>query len=205
MGSWTNFAAAQAAVTNRFVTSVNMKATPAYTLANAGAMPSAGARHVTCTRTVVGDIDTPGGTTITVTGKNLSGQTITEVLTVGGHTVLVTGTKWFASVTAVTPVGGGWVVDVGTTTPDTIVVGCGAACIVAEGSGVLEGITVNTSAAGTIVISDVNGTIATLPANQTVGNYEYDVTYSGYLSVILGAASDVTVIHGPSLPQSYSK
>lgn len=202
MGSWTHFAAAQAAVTNRFVTSANMKAATAYTLANAGAMPSAGARHVTCTRTVAGDADTPG--TILVTGKSLNGQTITETLTVGAHGVLVTGTKWFASVSAVSGVGGGWVIDVGTSTNDTIVVGCGADCIVAEGSGVLEGITVNTSSAGTVTVSDANGTIAILPTNQTVGNYDYDVTYSGYLSVILTGASDVTVIHGPSLPQSYS-
>jgi hypothetical protein len=203
MGSWTNFSAAQAAVTNRFVTTTNMKASTAYTLANSGLMPSAGARRITMTRTVAGDADTPG--TITITGKSLSGQTITETIAVGAHGVLVTGTKWFASVSAVSGVGGGWVLDIGTSTNDTIVVGCGAACIVAEGSGVLEALTVNTSAAGTIVISDVNGTIATLPSNQAVGNYEYGVTYSGYLSVILGAASDVTVIHGPSLPVSYSK
>jgi len=202
MGSWTHFAAAQAAVTNRFVTSTNMKAATPYTLANAGAMPSAGARHVTCTRTVAGDADTPG--TITITGKALNGQAISETLNVGAHGVVVAGTKWFASVNAVSGVGGGWVIDVGTSTNDTIVVGCGAECITAEGSGTLEAITVNTSSAGTITVADANGTIAVLPTNQAVGNYEYHVTYSGYLSVILTGASDVTVIHGPSLPQTYS-
>jgi hypothetical protein len=202
MGQWTHFAAAQAVSANRFVTSTNMKAATPYTLANAGAMPSAGARHVTCTRTVAGDADTPG--TITVTGKALNGQAISETLAVGAHSVVVTGTKWFASVDAPTGVGGGWVIDVGTSTNDTIVVGCGAECIVAEGSGELTGIVINATVASVITVSDANGTIAILPASAAVGLYEYGVTYSGYLSVILAGSSDVTVIHGPSLPQSYS-
>jgi len=196
----TNFSAATAAVTNRFVTSANMKVATAYTLANAGAMPTAGARLVTCTRTVAGNADTPG--TILVTGTDLLGNTITDTLTVGAHTVLVTGTKYFASVASVQ--GSGWVIDAGTSTNDTIVVGCAAAAIVAQGTGTLVSVIVNTTAAGTIILADSSGTIATLKASIGEGVYPFLVNFSGYLSVTLGAASDVTLVHTGSMPSSYA-
>jgi hypothetical protein len=199
MGTWTNFSAAQAAVADRFVTVTDMKRGTYGAPANAGAMPSSGARHVTITLTRNGAVDNPLGT-VTITGTNLSGAVITEVITPLDNAT-ATGTKWFKTVTSVIA-GATWVT---ADAADSITVGCGAACIVAEGSGELTAIVVNTTAAGTITVSDANGTIAVLPANVAVGNYQYNVTYSNYLSVILAAASNVTVIHSPSLPQSYLK
>jgi hypothetical protein len=196
----THLAIATAAVTNQFVTSVDMKIGSPYTLANAGAMPTDGARHVTCTRTVVATADTPG--TLTIVGKDLTGNTITESLTVGAHSVLVTGTKWFASVTSVTGVG--WVIDQVEGTKDTIVVGCTAAAIAVEGSGTLHSISVNTTANGAVTIADAGGTIAILKASIAEGNYIYDVAFSGYLSITAAAASDLTIIHTGSLPSIYA-
>lgn len=197
---YTHLDAALVGDADRFVTSVDMKV-GAYTLA-AATMPTAGtARLVNCCRTVVGNADTPG--TLVVVGKNLAGQTITETLTVGAHGVTVTGTKWFASITSIT--GAGWVIDPGTTTKDTIVVGVdGNYLIVAEGSGTLAGLTVNTTAAGSITLADSKGTIGVLPANVAVGQYLYGCTYSGYLRVELVAASDVTVVHTPSTALDYA-
>lgn len=104
-----------------YVTSVAM-GNKTYTLAKSA--PDAGARNVTCTRTVVDTADTPGK--ITVTGKDLAGEVITEELTPGANGVLVVGTKAFASVTSV--VGSGWTQG-GTgdaeDEADTIVVGFG--------------------------------------------------------------------------------
>lgn len=197
--TYTHLAAATAAVTDRFVTSVDMKV-GAYTLANAGAMPTAGARHVTVIRTAVDTADTGG--TIVVVGKNLSGETITETLTVGAHGATVAGTKWFASIASVT--GAGWVIDAAEGSKDTIVVGCGAEQILVEGGGHLEAVVVNTTAAGAITVADSRGTIAILKASIAEGIYELDVDFAGYLSVSLAAASDVTVLHTPSLPTSYA-
>ncbi len=59
--------------------------------------------------------------------------------------------------------------------------------------GVLHSIVVNTTAAGTITVSDKNGTIAILKSNIAEGIYLYDVAFSGYLKIITAAASDITV------------
>ena len=192
--SWTGISAAPAASANGYVESVAMKV-GAYTLA--ATTPTFGARHVTCTRTVVGGADTPG--TLLVTSKDLSGQTITETLTPGAHGVLVTGTKFFASVASIT--GAGWVTATG---DDTIVVGWDALNAIATGSGTLHSIVVNTTAAGTITVTDASGTIAVLKASIAEGNYLYDVGWQGYLRVETAAASNITVIHSGSLPQTYA-
>jgi hypothetical protein len=96
------------------VESTNMKV-GAYTIAHQPDVP----RCITCTRTVVGDADTPG--TLVIVGTNWDGQIITETLTVGAHGVLVVGAKAFKTVTSVT--GAGWVI---ATNNDTITVGVGA-------------------------------------------------------------------------------
>jgi hypothetical protein len=199
--NWTNIAAAPVGHADGYVVSANMK-TAAYTLAVA--VPTFGARHVTCTRTVVGDIDKPAGIDLVLVGKDLAGSVITETLAVGAHSVLVTGTKFFASLTSARTVG--WVVDVGTSTPDTIVVGWDAQCAVATGSGTLRGIVINTTAAGIISVFDANGSIAVIPASVADGTfYEYDVNFSGYLRVEPAAASDITILHSGSQPSTYSK
>jgi len=193
--SWTNIAAAPAADADGYLLSTNMKV-GAYTL-NA-TVPTFGARHVTCTRTVVEAADTPG--TIVIVGKDLSGQTITETLTPGADGVLVTGTKFFASLTSATGVG--WVIAGGN---DTIVIGWDAQNAVVTGGGVFHGIVVNTTAAGAIVVTDSGGTIATLKASIAEGFYgPFDVAFSGYLRVEPAAASNITVLHSGSMPQSYA-
>jgi hypothetical protein len=180
----THFAAATTAVANRFVTSVAMKV-GAYTVANAS-MPTAGARKITVTHaTVATGTDTLG--TITVTGTNLAGATISEVITpLADQTV--TGTKYFLTVTGV--VGAGWVIAGGN---DTITVGCAAAAVVAEGTGILHGVTISTTAAGAITIADATGTLVVLPSNAAVGQYIYDLQFTTFLSFTLAAASDITV------------
>jgi len=200
--NWTNITAAPVGDADGFLTAVDMKIGTAYTLD--ATAPTFGARHVTCTRTrdgAGGTDDTPG--TLVLIGKDLAGSTITETLTVGANTVLVTGTKFFASLTSATSVG--WVVDVGAG-KDHLEVGWDAECAVATGSGVLHGIVINTTAAGIISIFDANGAIAVLPASVADGTfYAYDVNYSGYLRVEPAAASDITILHTGSLPSSYSK
>jgi len=192
---YTTIAAAPVADADGYVTSVNMKV-GAYTLA--ATAPTFGTRHVTCTRTVAGAADTAG--TIAVVGKDLSGQTITESLTPGANGVLVTGTKFFASVTSVTGVG--WVIGEAN---DTIIVGWDAVNVVATSGGVLHAVTINTTAAGIITIADSKGTIAVLPASVAVGShFVYDVAFSGYLRVEPAAASNITVIHSASQPQSFA-
>lgn len=194
----TRLAAAITSDADQYVTSVAMKV-GAYTLA-ATTPSTAGARHVTCTRTAVGTADTPG--TLVVVGKSLAGQTITETLTPGANGILVTGTKLFASVTSVTGVG--WVIDAVEATADTIVVGEDDQCVIAEGSGVLHSIVIGTTAAGSITIADASGTIALLKASIPEGVYAFDVAYTGYLRVEPVAASDVTVLHTPSTALTYS-
>jgi hypothetical protein len=162
-------------------------------------VPTFGARHVTMTRTVVNAADDPG--TVTIVGKDPSGQTITEVLIPGAHTILVTGTKFFASVATATQAG--WVL--GAVAADTIVIGWDAQNAVATGSGVLHGIVVNTTAAGIITIADSSGTIAVLKVSIAEGfQGPYDVNWSGYLRVEPAAASDITVLHSGSLPSTYA-
>jgi len=101
---------------DRIVTSVDMKV-GAYTIA---AQPDI-ARNITVTRTVVDAADTPG--TIIVTGTNIAGDIISEVITPGAHGITVYGTKAFKTVASV--VGAGWAK--GGTTADTIEVGVGKA------------------------------------------------------------------------------
>lgn len=104
-----------AADDNAYVTSTNMKV-GAYTLA--ATAPDMGARNVTLKRTVNGGADTPG--TITVTGTNLAGAVISEVLTPGANNTEVVGSKAFASITSI--VGAGWAI---ADAADTIIVGWG--------------------------------------------------------------------------------
>jgi hypothetical protein len=191
---WTNLSAAPVADADGFVVSVAMKV-GAYTFA--ATAPPSGARHVTCTRTVVGGADTPG--TIVVVGTDLSGQAITETLTPGAHGILVTGSKFFARVTGVTGVD--WETATG---DDTIVVGWDAQCAIATSGGTLHAIVVNTTAAGIITVADARGTIAVLPSNVAVGTYVYDADYSGHLRVEPAAASNITILHTGSLPATYS-
>jgi hypothetical protein len=190
--TFTNTAATTAAVTNRFVTSVNMKV-GAYTVANASPVWSGGCL-VTVTHTEVGGgVDTLG--TIIVVGTDLSGSTITDTITPLNGTV-ATSTKIFRTVTSVT--GAGWVIGTGN---DTIVVGCAAGSYAASSGGTLGGILVNNSVAAAIVISDARGTIVTVPASQAAGTY-YPVNcdYSAFLKVATTSTNDVTVFHTTTFP-----
>lgn len=191
--AYSNTAATTAAVTNRFVTSTNMKV-GAYTVANASPVWGGGCL-VTVTHTQVGGVtDTLG--TIVVVGTNLQGQAITETITPLDGTV-ATGTKVFRTVTSVTGVG--WAIDTGN---DTLVVGCAAGNIVSASGGALGGVLVNNSVAAAIVISDAAGTILTVPASQAAGTY-YNlggVEFSGYLKVATTSTNDVTVFHTKSFP-----
>jgi len=189
-----------AADPNLFVTDVHMKVATAYTVATPN-MPEAGtARHVTLTRTFDGLADTPG--TVLITGTNLAGQIITETLTPSAvDATLVEGSRWFHTVTGAQ--GAGWIISGNN---DHIVIGCGAVAIIAEaGVGTLHGVVVNTTAAGTITLADAGDTIAVIVASVTEGFIgPYDATFSGYLSVALVAASDITVLHSGSMPTTYA-
>jgi len=199
--TWTHLSAITAAADpNRFLEVANgaMK-NAAYTLTATLTMPEAGtARQLTLTHvTVAAGTDTLG--TVTVVGKNLAGETITEVITPVADS-LVAGTKWFKSVTTVT--GAGWTAVGGT---DTIVIGCGATAIVAEASsGTVHGIAVNTTAAGAITVADASGTIASLVLSIAEGMYPLDARFSGYLAVTLAGSSDITVLHSGSMPATYA-
>jgi hypothetical protein len=65
------------------------------------------------------------------------------------------------------------------------------------GSGVLESITVNTTAAGTITIYDSttgSGTkIGTLKASVVEQTFNYDVSFVTGLTIVTAGASDITV------------
>jgi hypothetical protein len=191
-----HIAAAPVGVADGFLLAVDMKV-GAYVLD--ATVPTFGARRVTCTRTrdgLAGTEDTPG--TIDLVGKDLAGSVITETLTPGAHTIVVTGTKFFASLTSATGVA--WVVDAGAG-KDHIIIGWDAQCAVATGAGVLHGIQINTTAAGIITIADSSGTIAVLPVSVAVGTfYLWDANWSGYLRVEPAAASDITILHSGSLP-----
>lgn len=183
---YTNLAVATVATANRFVTTTNM-IVGAYTLANT-TMPTMGARLITVTHTTVAvGTDTLG--TIDVVGTDLAGNVLSETITPLTDAV-ATGTKWFRTVTSVTGVG--WVIAGGN---DTIVVGCGARVVAAEGSGVFHAININTTAAGAVTVKDSLGTIAILKTSVAEGSYVYDVQFSGYLELVLAAASDVTASH----------
>jgi hypothetical protein len=176
-------AATNAANATRFLASTNM-ANGAYTVANAGAMPTEGGYKLQVTHTVVAGSDTLG--TITFVGVDLNGQPLTEVITpVSGSTAL--GTRIFKSVTSQTQAG--WTA---VSTADTITIGIQATCYLDDGPGTFGSLTINTTAAGTITITDANGTIAVLPSSATVGQYRYGMQYAGFLAVSQAAASDVT-------------
>lgn len=192
----TNIAATTAAVTNRFVTSVNMKV-GAYTVAN----PSpvwAGGCFVTVTHTEVGGgVDTLGS--ITIVGTDLHGMAITESIVPLNGTV-ATSTKVFRTVTSATGVG--WVIGTGN---DTIVIGCAAGSIGAIGGGLLHTLIVNNAVAAAITVSDAAGTLATIPASQAAGTeYIYDLPFSGYLKIATTSTNDVTVVHSPGVPNTYA-
>ena len=194
---FTNTAATTAAVTNRFVTSTNMKV-GTYTIANASPVWSGGCL-VTVTHTEVGGgVDTLG--TITIAGTDLNGAAISEVITpVNGTTA--TSTKVFRTVTSAT--GAGWVIGTGN---DTIVIGCAAGNIACGSGGTLGGILVNNVVATAFTVADATGTIATVPASQAAGTYYnlQGVDFGGYLKVSTTAANDVTVFHTGTLPGSYA-
>lgn len=78
------------------------------------------------------------------------------------------------------------------------------AATVASGPGTLLSVIVNATAAGTITVADAGGTIATLKASIAEGVYVYGCTWTGDLTVTLGAASDVTVVHTPPIPSTYA-
>jgi hypothetical protein len=182
--------AAPTASANGYVTSTAMK-NAAYTLA--ADHPTSGARHITMTRTVVGGADTPG--IITAVGTDLGGNAITEVLTPGANGVLVTGTKFFATVASLT--GSGWVAATG---DDTIVIGWDAQCALATGSGVMKGFFLTVTAASAITFTDAGGALVVLPNSFPVGYYETEMGYSGYLRVETAGAQDIYVLHTPSTP-----
>lgn len=197
MNKATNIAATTAAVTNRLVTSTNMKV-GGYTVANASAVWQGGFL-VTVTTTAGDTADTQG--TVAFVGKDLHGIAVSETLTpVAGSTV--TGTKVFKSVTTIT--GAGWVIDGSEATNDTIVCGVAAGSYVAWGGGYFHAININTTAAATVVISDAAGTIATLASNIAVGEYVFDLPWAGFLKVATTSTNDVTVIHTPGVPTSYA-
>ncbi len=191
----TRLTAAPAASANGYVVSTAMKV-GAYTLA--ATAPTFGARHVTLVRTFVSTGDTPG--TVIIVGTDLSGQAISETMIPGASGVTVTSTAFFATVASIT--GAGWVSVAG---DDTIVFGWDALNAVATGSGVLHGVIVNTTAAGAVTISDAGGAILVLKASIVEGFYgPFDVVYAGFLRVEPAAASDLTVLHSGSLPQTYA-
>jgi hypothetical protein len=195
MASKIRLSAANPAVANRFVTTANMSLTP-YTIANATMPTTPGARRVTVTHTTVAGADTLG--VVTITGTDLRGAVITDVITPLAGTV-ATSTKFFVTVTAA--VSTGWVA---VSTPDTLVIGAEAGSTVLDGGGKLVAVVVNTTAAGTVAIADGSGTFATLKSSIAEGTYRYDVEV-GFLQLTLGAASDVTVIYeGGTIPTTYA-
>jgi hypothetical protein len=200
VSTYTNIAAATSAVTNRFVTSTNMK-NAAYTVVNSGVATWSAGFLVTVTHTQVGGVTDVLGT-ITIVGTSLSGQTQTEVITpLTGTTA--TGTKVFRSVATVT--GAGWTRDAGAGSEDTIVVGNAAGAYLVDGGGKLDRLIINTAAAATIVVADARGTIQTIPSNQAAGTmYLYELDVASYLKVTTTSTNDITVIHSASVPSSYA-
>ena len=195
----THLTTANAAVADRFITVTAMKRGTYGAPANAGAMPDSGARHVTIGLTRNDAVDAPLGT-VTITGTDLAGNVISEVITPLDNTT-ATGALWFKTVTAV--VGGNTWITAGAA--DSIVVGCTAARILVQGSGVLHAVVVNTAAAGAITLADAGGTIAVLKSGIAEGFYgPFDVNFSGYLSVLMAANTDITVLHTGSKPTVYA-
>ncbi len=194
--TFTNTSATTAAVTNRFVTSTNMKVGE-YTIANASPVWSGGCL-VTITVTSVTGADTMG--TITITGTDLTGAVISEALTPVADST-VTSTKIFRTVTAAT--GAGWVINTGN---DTVVIGCAAGNIACGSAGRLGGVLVNNTVATAFTVYDGTRTILTVPASQAAGTY-YNlggVDFAAYLVVSTTSTNNVTVFHTGTLPSSYS-
>jgi hypothetical protein len=198
VATFTNTAASTAAVTNRFVVSVNM-ANGAYTVANASPTWSGGCL-VTATITAVTGNDTPG--TLTIVGTGLNGQPLTEVLTlVAAGTA--TSSKVFRTITSLTQAG--WIINTGN---DTIVVGCAAGSVAVGGQGKLFGVLVNNSVAAAVTVSDATRTIMTIPASQAAGTFygfgNDGVEFGGHLKVATTSTNDITLIHSSTLPDSYA-
>ena len=185
----TRLTAAPVGDANGFLTSVDMS-NGAYALdANT---PTSGARHVTVTRTAGGDLDVGG--TVALVGKDLSGQVISETITVGASTIVVASTLWFSYLTSAT--GAGWVI--GGTDEDTIEIGWAAECAVATGTGELKALFIAVTHASTITLKDATGTLVVLPNSFAVGYYEMELGYSGFLQIATGGSQDVVAIHTPS-------
>jgi hypothetical protein len=193
---FTNTAATTAAVTNRYVTSTNMKV-GAYTLANTTPVWS-GAGLVTITHTTVVTTDTLG--TVVVVGVDLAGQTRTETLTPVADST-VTGTIPLRTITSITGVG--WVI---AGSNDTIVAGVAAGNIACGSQGVLQGVLVNNTVATAFSIADATRTILTVPASQAAGTfYELGgIDFGGLLKVLTTSTNDVTVFHSSTLPAVYA-
>jgi len=195
--NYTNVTGAVAGSANGYKTSVNM-ANGAYALD--ATAPTFGCRHVTVARTVVNAADDPG--TITLVGTGLNGPQ-TEVIIPGTHGVTVTSAKFFSGLTSATQAA--WAI--GAVAADTIVIGWDNVNAVAIGQGVLHAVVINTAGAGAIYVGDARGKIASIPSNQAAGTqFLYDANFSGYLEVEpAAAASDITVLHSGSMPQTYVK
>ena len=195
--TFTNTSASTAAVTNRFVVSVNM-ANGAYTVANASPTWSGGCL-VTATITAVTGNDTPG--TLTIVGTGVNGQPLTEVLTlVAAGTA--TSANVFRTITSLTQAG--WIINTGN---DTIVVGCAAGNVACGSQGTLQGVLVNNTVATAFSVADATRTIITVPASQAAGtfyNFGDGVDFGGYLKVLTTSTNDVTVIHTNTTPASYA-
>ena len=198
MANYTSISATTAAVTNRFVTSTNMKV-GAYTIANPSPVWQGGC-FVTITHTTVATgTDTLG--TIALVGVGLDGAVQSETITPVADST-ATSTKVYRIVTSLT--GAGWVIAGGN---DTIVAGCAAGSIVCASQGKLYAIHVNATAAATVILSDSARTIATLAAS--IGNGTYlnpvdGIDFAGYLKVATTSTNDITVIHSATLPASYA-
>lgn len=76
-----------------------------------------------------------------------------------------------------------------------------ATTVVHSGKCILERVVVNTTAAGAITVYNNtagSGTkVATLPSSAAVGGYEYGCLCSTGVTVVTGAASDITVVVTP--------
>ena len=193
MAAYTWLSASTAAVANRYVTSTNMKV-GAYTIANASPVWQGGAFITVTHATVAAGTDTLG--TITIVGVDLAGNVRSEVITPIADSV-ATGTIPFRSVTSAT--GAGWVIAGGN---DTVTIGVAASCIACGTDGTLYSITVNTTAAATVVLSDSTRTIATLKSSIAEGTYTFGAgaDFKGYLKVATTSTNDVTVVHSYTRP-----
>ena len=62
-------------------------------------------------------------------------------------------------------------------------------------AGVLHSITVNTTAAGTIIYKDGDTVLGTLKASVAEQTFLLDICFNNSLVVVTGAASDVTIAY----------